>query len=222
MKLIFLFHFILAGSLFSLQQDDFFKNLSDPCLTNTDPYIISNERNQDIILYELSNLPCPSNGVHIGWSIEFNYKIIALRKPQIAIICDRSKKVFDFFQDFQKAFLESEYLIFSESYPDFSWITEDDFNYLKGMYQDQKIHHISLDLMDNEDRFDKLAEWIECNKYVIDTIYVSNALDWIRRTTNLYSQYFNNLNKLMNDKTAFIHCSYHRSMKLRLILGKLK
>lgn len=217
---------LLSFNVYS-QEDDFFENLGSPIVSDSEAYPVCNEKNQETILSNLAELPLIENGIHIGWSIEFNYKIIALRKSKAAIICDRSSKVFDFYHEFQKNLLEIEYEDFSHKYPEFFWVKEEDFQYLKQMYQENRIYHVCLDLMDNEGKFEKLSEWIKENNYIIDTIYVSNVLDWISKGAGKQDHwkkpyrvtYFNNLNKLMNEKTAFIFCSYHRGMKLRMSVG---
>jgi len=51
-------------------------------------YVLSNEKGQTKLFSELAPVSTRSNGIHLGFACWLNFDLIALRKPQFAILCD--------------------------------------------------------------------------------------------------------------------------------------
>lgn len=218
------------------------EGLNIPYLRDAKPYIRCNEFGQEKILRILSELSQPKNALHIGWSIEFNYRILCARKPQLAILCDINKRVFEFFDLFKELVLEAEscaeFLDLLEenlcshnfiktprtskqiivSYA--SWLSlEDNFTYLKTMYAEERIIHLVLDLMDEDGRFTKLMEWIKSSGYTIDTLYLSNIGMWVC----YQPPFLSNLSRLVHENIIYIdsHRIPGKGLSLRATLGSI-
>ncbi len=202
------------------------------------PFILSNETPQQEILSELSKIPSLEHGVHIGWSIEMNYKILATRKPKLAFLCDISSHVLEFYESFKQVLLDSnsseEFLEQLQSFflnnPSVlrytkykarqidqlieryaTWmVIDDNFSYLKRMYQEEKILHLVLNMEDQEDRFDKIASWIKANNYKIDTVYTSNI-----KSVLPHQELFDlNLAKLIWQETIYICANRNAELEI--------
>lgn len=227
---------------------DFLYSLSSPCEVNEVPYVRCNESLQEEILEALSQYPKPEKGVHIGWSIEFNYRIILARKPALVILCDINQRVFDFFDLFKIALIESysqddflsklkeilekesdyffhqkepRYSLYSTLQSYMTWIScEENYRYLKEMYMNDKIIHLQLDIKDKKNKFELIKQWIDSNGYTLDTLYLSNIWMWLKKDRDLFAQ---NINNLMHENCIFIdsHNSLKRELRLRITYGSL-
>lgn len=203
------------------------------------PYIQCNEAGQAEAIEELSTFPCEPNALHIGWSIEFNFRIIAARRPHLAIICDINKRVFEFFEIFEQAMLSSrstaeffeqlkgmlepqttqffktEFRTQDNALKSYmEWMTEEDFQNIKRMYADKRIIHFVLNVTDQENKFSKIATWIRDRGYHVDTVYASNIVNWVRNKA-IFSA---NLRQLIGPHTLFIDANYVKKNKLPLTL----
>jgi hypothetical protein len=227
----------------------YFESLDLPlhlCERDEIPFIKCNEADQNKVIQKLSEYPLSNNGVHIGWSIEFNFKAILVRKPHLAIICDINKRVLEFLEVFEKVLLSSNSTIDCvenlksalESQRDYffnersrkcgealesfaEWLSEDSFQLLKKMVIEKRILYLCLNILDQEDRFLTLGTWLRANEYTIDTVYTSNISSWTNREEPFYS----NLLKLIDKKTLFIDAHYDKEKKkflaLRITQGSL-
>ncbi len=231
----------LSSSEFSTWED-----LNNTPLKDAKPYITCNERGQEDILKALSNFKKPSQALHLGWSIEFNYKILCARRSDFAILCDINTRVFDFYDLFKDALLQAETsseclnllqsnLEKQSSYFNYrhqqlnqiidsyaAWLSDaDNFNYLKSMYTEGKIRHLALDLMDEENKAYALMEWIKSNGYTLDTLYLSNIGTWVR----YQPPFMSNVLTLTDENTLCIDAFYgessHKKLTLRITSGIL-
>lgn len=210
------------------------------------PVVKCNEENQAEVIQFLSKTPALTNGVHIGWSIEFNFKIILARKPNLVILCDINKRVLEFYEVFEKVLLSSssrsdclenlrsvfclhKAYFFNEhsktgeaALESFSeWLSEEGFQTLRQMYAEGKVLHLFLNVLDKEGKFTVLANWIKENGYLVDTIYASNISNWVQKK----EPFFANLAKLVDEQTLFIDAEYQKQkqkkLSLRLTQGTL-
>jgi hypothetical protein len=194
----------------------------------------------------LSKLDIPNNALHLGWSIEFNYKILCVRRPQFAILCDINRRVFTFFDLFKTLLLKAEtphellevlkeslkehkddffFARFTnslsnvmESYT--AWLSDpDNFAYLKTMYVEERIIHVVLNAMDEDNRFMRLNEWIKSSGYTLDTLYLSNIGMWV----NYEPPFLSNLSQLMDENVIYLD-SYRKpghGLTLRATFGSI-
>lgn len=213
---------------------------------NEVPYVKCNEADQIASLRELATIPIPENGAHVGWSIEFNFKVMVLRNPKLVILCDINQRVLDFHRLFEKVILSSESkedfvhcltsaLAQEEDYfflksmrtlaramRSFrNWLTEEGFQTLRQLYIEKRVHTVVLNVLDREGRFQQLAAWINEMGYTIDTVYASNISTWIIKE----EPFFSNLQQLIGEQTIFIdadrHWPRHKTLAQRISLGKL-
>ena len=221
--------------VFSSFQNAYFENLQilPSPQKNQPPYIYCNEFGQNESIEDLKLLPSLKNGVHIGWSIEMNYKIILAREPKLAILCDINKNVLNFFNHFQacilksnnsqdffqtlkeslKIFLKKNRLIETTKQKYESWIiSESNYQLLKTMYEEGRICHLALDVTDKEGRFAILAQWLADNNYLLDTIYLSNIASWLKETTT----FENNLKLLFSPQTIRIEADHSLNQSVKI------
>lgn len=179
-------------------------------------FYYTNEDNRDNTRIDLTKKEKVAKPAHVGFSTLFNYDIIALRRSEVAFICDVSERVFKYYEILKEAHLEaknvSEFInILSKKITDFRekmdpidikpdvllellkerfellerqekgcWLNnEDDFQYVKQMYENNQIYHVCLDAADENKNFETLAKWIKDNGYTLDTLYLSNIHEWI-------------------------------------------
>lgn len=210
-------------------------------LINRIPYVRCNEAMQPELFLCMREFQPPENGVHIGWSIELNYKLIIERKPKLAFLCDINRRVFEFYDSFKKSVLNAESseealsLLESElsQQVDYffsgmnprrrmkvalktfaSWLMpEENFHLLKQMYLEERICHMVLSACDDSHRFAIMAQWIEDHGYRVDTVYISNICGWLKDR----QQFKNNLTYLVDEDTLLIDS--HAKLSLRLTRG---
>jgi hypothetical protein len=237
MKLIVATCFIISlVAESSLQEFDFLDGKSE---TNKLPFILSNEQFQEETLLALLEIPRPENGVHIGWSVEMNYKILVTRRPKIAFLCDISFKVIEFYELFKKLVLsaksgaevlenlpkalsENRQLLRFGFYKDHQMkelirryaiflLPSDNFAYLQRMYNEKRIKHLFLNVADQEERFFLLANALKKEAYVVDTIYTSNIIDVIRNKKAAEE----NLKQLFDLHTLHIYADDQVKLKIK-------
>lgn len=201
-------------------------------LKSYSPFVISNEYNQVEVLHQLAKLPRKENGVHIGWSIECNYKIMVVRRPKVAFLCDINSRVLQFHKLFknlilssleveeflsklEEAFIEKKEHLFANE-KDFKRIRrhffdllmqEDDFKYLKKMFTEDLVHFLYLDVLDEEDNFIKLSSEIKENGYEIDTVYLSNLMPFAAVTKKKSAIFLKNLANFEGENSLFIQAN---------------
>jgi hypothetical protein len=241
MKLIVAFSFLISAWADSpFNRLDLFESKAE---TNKLPFILSNEKLQEELLLHLSEIPAPKNGVHIGWSVEMNYKILGVRRPKLALLCDISSKVIEFYDLFKKLILnansgaevlenipfalrENPHLVRYGNYKPYQMeqlihryasflLANDNFTYLKEMYLEGKIKHVLLNVTDGEGRFCALAKWLKDEGYVVDTLYTSNILEVIRNKKAAIE----NLQELISLETLHIYADNNVKLKIKSSLN---
>lgn len=223
------FYFLLVSRGFAL---DFTSLFLDEYEVSEPPFVISNEYNQEIVLLQLSEIPRNERGVHIGFSIECNYKIMMIRRPSLAFLCDINSRVHEFHKIFKEIILHSAdveqvLLILEkvfEEYKDRLFTNEknfervrahfldlliegDNFAYLKKMFEDDLVHFIYLNVLDEKNRFEKLSIWIKENGYEIDTVYLSNIFELIKLSKKKRALFNENFSSFEKEKAIFIQAN---------------
>jgi hypothetical protein len=90
----------------------------------------------------------------------------------------------------------------------YEWMKEENFQYLKKMYSENRIYHLNLNILDDLNRFDILGSWIIEQNLKVDTVYVSNILDWVKRKNSQNEhKYYSNLSNLITDQIYFMTSS---------------
>lgn len=65
-----------------------------------------------------------------------------------------------------------------------SWLSTDEgFNFIKDLYQNNRIVHLRLDIVDTESFF-KIKVFLDENSLSLDTLYVTNIADWLIKIGN--------------------------------------
>lgn len=85
-----------------------------------------------------------------------------------------------------------------------SWLsTDDNYNFVRDLYLDNKIFHLPLDAKDKNGNFEILSKWITSHGYKVDTLYISNIRDWLHYQSYIEA-FNNNIDALRNDSTIII------------------
>lgn len=237
MKLIVVSSFFI--SLFAEISLEEFACLNGKSETSRLPFILSNERFLDETVLALLEIPRPENGVHIGWSVEMNYKILLARRPKIAFLCDISSKVIEFYELFKKLVLEAKsgaevlenlpkllnengQLLRYGFYQSHQMkevirryaiflLAPDNFGYLQKMYLEERIKHLFLNVTDQGGKFSLFRSLLKKENLVVDTIYTSNILDVIRNKKAAEE----NLEQLFDEHTLHIYADNQVRLKIK-------
>lgn len=228
-------------------------------------FFTTNEDNQEETFEKLSSTPLIRNGAYLGFSTWINFSFIALRKPQIAFICDLDVKAFEYFRIIKKCveiapnpfmFIQFffkeldqsgllqirinengrrehhnvytkkleiddsptifEYFLNELTNPN-SWLADQTkYDFIKSLYRDKKIFHLSLNAADNRGNFEILSKWLQEKNLILDTLYVSNIGSWIQNEEGK-RQFSENKEKIITKSTIVIRSDYYASEELKKI-----
>lgn len=194
------------------------------------PYIQTTETGQEEALASLKQIPIPSNGCLLGFSLEFNHNILATREIKQALICDIDPKMHDLYQwisntivkdisrkefisKFKKEIEKEDYntpskfvdeIIGHYEKDSFMWTAQDaSFKKIQKMHREGRITYANVNIWKDRDYFESLSAWLKKNDAIFDVIYTSNIPEWAyesRKVTEMQS----NLLKVMSPKTLYI------------------
>ena len=194
-----------------------------------EPYFLCNEQGCESTLEAIDRLPKNNpRAVHVGFSVGFNLDVLAKARPALALIFDIDQNVLELYQQLNKTILESEtqeifieklqkYLLGKDWFPGLdlkkeaertgSWLsTADNYNHVRQMHIDGKILYGCLNLADKEKLFEKIADWLRRGNFYVQTLYISNILEWLRRSSReAFDQGVHNIKTLCSQDTRCIH-----------------
>jgi len=204
-------------------------------LTKKNPYLACNENSQEEVLASLKSKEQLKNAVHFGFACEFNYNIIALRKPLYAFICDISPDMHLIYAQLKKLMLDhpsldtfkvslrnllKEYSVTSATSEamdaeellqhlsrEVAFLSnQESYAYVRLMYQANAIFHLNLDIAkNNTPAFQSIKRWLDDRNCVVDTLYASNIVEWLK-LEDQQAEYRRNLEHLVYPgRTSFIY-----------------
>lgn len=196
------------------------------------PYLKSTESGHAESLEEMKVILTKPNGVYLGFAFEFNYHLLAERPVQKAYICDINPRMLALYQDIERlvvqhedrsAFIKafrSELSTHSEYYfglsepveevlthlttLEHSWLASDrKYETIRGLYLNNKIVHLSLDVAKDRARFQEISQELQRNQWVLDCVYLSNIPEWLYNSRSL-GGLSDNLGLIMSADTVLI------------------
>ncbi len=217
-----------------------FSGLPQPFLrkgyASTFPYISCNEKGQEATLSYLQAHPTTlalERRVHLGFSVWFNFDLVAVTQPYYMICCDKDDHAMTLYEGISscicqsasrqefvtnfKAFLLENAEVFFGDTEDFSaifdlageltregsWLSKDE------SFQVVKtLHHegraLYLNLdITDETEFSRIAEWLKSRDLGLSTLYVSNIVEWLD-SLPLKEAYSRNLHLVVESTTFCI------------------
>lgn len=197
------------------------------------PYVRCNEGNQLVTLEALKVLPKVENGCHIGFSCWYNLDVIALREPQLAIICDINKQMFGIYSLIEKNVIESntpkEFLErFQAGLPENvravfdirggiggidnlltdqnGWLgSQKNYDAVRKMHLEGRVKYLPLNIAETGGAFEQINRWLGDNDLVCDTLYASNIREWLKeRSTQAEAAMVRNLEKIIAPTTLVV------------------
>lgn len=86
-----------------------------------------------------------------------------------------------------------------------SWLYSDEsFMIIKRLYENNKLYHLALNAIDTQDNFRILSNWFAANGYKLDTLYISNIFDWIKKSDSKQSDFVKNMFSIKTKETIII------------------
>ena len=209
---------------------------SDKGKLDFEPYVMCNEQNQAETLNTLKNaLGKASPGAHIGFSGWFNYDIIAATKSERAVICDINVRMIEFYGIFESVLVSSAnraefvqeftealgqkgtyfdngylWMLPGELNRPGSWLSTDEgFERIKTMHQDNRVEYRFLNAAASLDKFEEIKQKFERKGIPIRTVYASNIFEWLEKGTEETKAAFkSNMRTLTLRETYYIDAYY--------------
>ncbi len=201
-------------------------------------HIFSNEIRKSVFK-AIGEVPLRPNAVHCGAGGVFNFDIMFLRHSSYGVLFDQDLGIYKFFTDVEETIKDSSdrydfvkkmlgklegdniALMQEELTRNGSWLSTDKgFNYIKGMFQANKIIYFVTDIM-RESVFKSIQTWLGQNGLHIDTLWISDILTWFldrqiehtRLGTKNYDKifqgyiagYFNNIDRILSSDSIVIY-----------------
>lgn len=203
-------------------------------------YIFCNETDQEMTLSKLNACPIDEKAtrLHIGFSLWFNFNIVANRHSDAAIIIDIDPKVLAVLELLKLAVLKSdtpetfcklfsaelakypylqafpnEYfaeLLLQETKLEHGFLySQELFSHIKKLFHQNKIFFAEFDARDNN-AVDLLVKWIRENDLYLDTLYLSNIAEWLLQSgdQDAMKKFATNLTTLIAKNTICIDAFY--------------
>lgn len=200
-------------------------------------YTLCNETNKEVVLRQLttriheqptgslSALPAHIERVHLGFSAQFNYDIIAVTQPSYALIFDINTQMLEYYEHFKECicssptrhdfiariqpFIDERYKVdfICEPNRPFSWLSSDArYSFVQTMYATERVFHRCINAAGAS--LELLAEH-KPDSVVIDTIYASNIYEWLEQEGfEKRDQFKKNMRCLLKDHGTFIDARY--------------